>query len=89
MRVAALYDIHGNLPALEAALTEVAALNTDALVIGGDALSMPFPSETSALLWALELLVYLIQGNGEADILRHAEAGSAQGMTPRADEFTA
>jgi len=35
-RVAALYDIHGNLPALEAVLAEVDSLGVDAVVIGGD-----------------------------------------------------
>ena len=34
-RVAALYDIHGNLPALEAVLAEAAG-DADAIVIGGD-----------------------------------------------------
>ena len=34
MRVAALYDIHGNLPALEAVLAEVE--DVDAIVLGGD-----------------------------------------------------
>ena len=33
MRVAALFDIHGNLPALEAVLAEVEA---DVVVVGGD-----------------------------------------------------
>lgn len=29
MRIAALYDIHGNLPALEAVLAEIAATGVD------------------------------------------------------------
>ena len=33
-RVAALYDIHGNLPALEAVLAEVQQLVVDAIVVG-------------------------------------------------------
>ena len=36
MRVAALYDIHGNLPALEAVLADVQREGVDAIVIGGD-----------------------------------------------------
>jgi putative phosphoesterase len=36
VRVAALYDIHGNLPALEAALADVDRENVDAVVCGGD-----------------------------------------------------
>ncbi len=38
MRIAAIYDIHGNLPALEAALAEVNQASVDCLVIGGDVL---------------------------------------------------
>jgi Icc-related predicted phosphoesterase len=37
VRVAALYDIHANLPALEAVLREVEVAEPDRIVIGGDA----------------------------------------------------
>jgi putative phosphoesterase len=46
VRVAALYDIHGNLPALTAVLAEVDALGVDAIVAGGDVASGPMPAET-------------------------------------------
>ena len=46
MRVAALYDIHGNLPALTAVLAEVDALGVDEIVVGGDVASGPMPVET-------------------------------------------
>ena len=36
MRVAALYDIHGNLPALEAVLEDVRRAGVDLIVVGGD-----------------------------------------------------
>jgi putative phosphoesterase len=45
MRVAALHDVHGNLPALEAVLAEVASLDVDTIVVGGDVVAGPFPSE--------------------------------------------
>ena len=45
MRVAALYDIHGNLPALEAVLAEVEAEGVDAIVFGGDVVGGPFSVE--------------------------------------------
>lgn len=35
MRVAALYDIHGNPPALEAVLREVYRAGVDRIVVGG------------------------------------------------------
>ena len=43
MRVAALYDIHGNLPALEAVLRDVTAAGVDAVVVGGDVVPGPMP----------------------------------------------
>ena len=45
MRVAALCDVHGNLPALEAVLAEVASLEVDRIVCGGDVVAGPFPAE--------------------------------------------
>ena len=36
MRVAALYDVEGNIPALEAVLAELEMLHPDAIVFGGD-----------------------------------------------------
>jgi predicted phosphodiesterase len=52
MRVAALYDVHGNLPALEAALAEVDSEGADALLSGGDLLLGPQPAECLELLRA-------------------------------------
>ncbi len=52
MRVAALCDVHGNLPALEAVLAEVDALAVDAIVVGGDVASGPMPVEALELLRA-------------------------------------
>ena len=53
MRVAALYDIHANLPALQAVLAEPDIAAADVVVVGGDALAGPMPAETLALLTAL------------------------------------
>jgi hypothetical protein len=46
VRVAAIYDVHGNLPALTAVLAEVDALGVDSIVVGGDVASGPMPVET-------------------------------------------
>ena len=46
MRAAALYDIHGNLPALEAVLSELERERVDVIVLGGDVVSGPWPRET-------------------------------------------
>lgn len=45
MRVAALCDIHGNLPALDAVLAEVSSAAPDAVVCVGDLVGGPFPAE--------------------------------------------
>jgi diadenosine tetraphosphatase ApaH/serine/threonine PP2A family protein phosphatase len=41
VKVAALYDIHGNLPALEAVLREDEVAGADVVVVGGDVVSGP------------------------------------------------
>lgn len=48
MRVAAIYDIHANLPALDAVLHEVRHASVDAVVVGGDMLPGPMPREALA-----------------------------------------
>jgi putative phosphoesterase len=50
MRIAALYDVHGNLPALQAALTEADEEGVDLVVSGGDLLLGPEPYECLQLL---------------------------------------
>lgn len=69
MRVAVLSDIHGNLPALEAALEAVRAARVDRIVVGGDVLPGPMPRETFARLRALDTPVDYIYGNGEVAVL--------------------
>lgn len=69
MRVAALYDIHGNLPALEAVLRDVDAAAVDLVVVGGDVLPGPMPNETLELLLELKTSVAFIHGNGESAVL--------------------
>ncbi len=69
MRVAAIYDIHGNLPALEAVLAEIRRSSVDLVVVGGDVLPGPMPDETLACLRDLELPIKLIQGNGDREVL--------------------
>jgi len=65
MRIAALYDIHGNLPALEAVLVEVQSAAVDHVVIGGDVLPGPMPRECMELVRHLDLPTTFIVGNGD------------------------
>ena len=43
MRVAVLSDIHGHLPALDAALADVAGAGVDRIVVTGDIAAGPMP----------------------------------------------
>lgn len=69
MRVAAIYDIHGNLPALEAVLQEIREAEVDLVVVGGDVIPGPMPSETLRCLLDLDIPVQFIRGNGEREVL--------------------
>ncbi|HLO17458.1 MAG TPA: metallophosphoesterase family protein [Anaerolineales bacterium] len=81
MRVAAIYDIHGNLPALEAALEEIGHENVDQIVVGGDVLPGPMPLETLRRLLDFDLPVQFIQGNGELAVLALMAAPDEDSVT--------
>ncbi|MGH9518322.1 MAG: metallophosphoesterase family protein, partial [Terriglobales bacterium] len=53
MRIAALYDIHANYPALRAVVAKLGMEGVDAVVIGGDALPGPQPGATFDCLRSL------------------------------------
>jgi Icc-related predicted phosphoesterase len=55
MRVAAIYDIHGNLPALEAVLQDIRQAKVERIVVGGDVLPGPMPRETIGRLLDLDV----------------------------------
>jgi len=69
MRIAAVYDIHGNLPALEAVLTDIGREDVDMVVVGGDVVPGPMPKEVISKLLSLSIPVRFIHGNGERDVL--------------------
>ncbi len=63
MPTAILYDIHGNLPALEAVLADARRAGASQFLLGGDyALFGPFPTETVSALRALSGATW-IRGN--------------------------
>ena len=66
-RVAALYDVHGNLPALEAVLAEAAGV--DLIVVGGDVVGGAFPAETIERLRAEGDRVRWLRGNAERELV--------------------
>lgn len=67
MRVAALYDIHGNIAALEAVLEDVEREGVDTIVVGGDVLYGPHQSECLAVL--RERHSRFVAGNCEREVL--------------------
>jgi putative phosphoesterase len=86
MSVAVLCDVHGNLPALEAVLAEVASLEVDRVVCGGDVVAGPFPRECLDRLLGLDAV--FVRGN--ADRLPEAVPGSswvAERLSPLSLDF--
>ena len=75
MRIAALYDIHGNLPALDAVLAEVDLLDVDAIVVGGDVVPGPMMAETVARLRGLGDRAHFVMGNGDREVIDAFDAG--------------
>jgi len=65
VRVAALFDVHGNLPALEAVLAEPDVAGADLVLCGGDTVAGPFPRECVELLFGLGDRLVAVHGNGE------------------------
>src|SRR5687767_6097450 len=79
MRAAALYDIHGNLPALEAVLDQIARESVDRIVVGGAVVVGPMTADVIARLLHLETPIDFSQGNAE-DSLRTEMAGAKHSM---------
>jgi predicted phosphodiesterase len=84
MNVLALYDIHGNVDALEAVLGDPRARDPDVVVVGGDTVPGPFAGATLARLGALGVPVRWLRGNGEREV-----AEAVGGPTPADDDMAA
>jgi predicted phosphodiesterase len=65
MSVAALYDIHGNLPALDAVIAELEREPPEAVVIGGDVAAGPLPMEVLERIRGLPWPVHWLRGNAD------------------------
>jgi predicted phosphodiesterase len=75
MNVLALYDIHGNLDALEAVLADPHAAGADAIVVGGDVVPGAFAKECLSLLRGHDVPVHWVRGNGERETVDAAASG--------------
>ena len=87
MRVAAIYDIHGNLPALEAVLADIRREHVDQIVVGGDVVPGPMARECLELLNSLRVPTRSIRGNCEVSALA-AMAGNDPGRMPESAKET-
>jgi predicted phosphodiesterase len=82
VNVLALYDVHGNIDALEAVLADPREADPDLVVVGGDAVPGPFASATLARLDDLPVAVEWIRGNGEREV-----AEAVDGPPPAVDDL--
>jgi predicted phosphodiesterase len=80
MQVGAIYDIHGNLPALEAVLEDIRHAGVECLVVGGDIVPGPMPCETLDCLSELDIPAHFIQGNGEVAVLEQMAGRDPAGV---------
>ena len=69
MKIAALYDIHGNLPALDALLEELKEVQPDMIVVGGDIVSGPMPEQTLERLFQFGDHIRSISGNADREVV--------------------
>jgi len=93
--MAAIYDVHGNLPALEAVLADLEGINPDLIAVGGDVVAGPMPAEVLDLLAALGETVYFVRGNADREVVaayddrRYANAIDGTDPAERAAAFAA
>ena len=89
--VAALYDIHGNLPALQAVLSDLNDLLPDLIVVGGDIAAGPMPAVCIDEVTALGDRVIAIRGNADRELvaLWDAHERNDQPTLAAADEGSA
>ena len=85
MKVAALYDVHGNARALEAVL-EDGARAADVVVFGGDLVWGAWPRETLALARSLGDGARFVMGNTDRGALTDDEDPSAIWVQERLDD---
>jgi len=87
VRIAALYDVHGNRPALEAVLADLEHEQVDEIVFGGDLTWGPQPHETLELVRSVD--ASFVRGNAdrepddwERSCLSEQEVAFLQGQAP-------
>jgi predicted phosphodiesterase len=89
MRGAALYDIHGNLHALDAVLAEPDVQQAALVVVGGDCVTGPHPRETLDRLLSLGERARFIRGNADRHVAESADAPKSEGSIDVAGHWVA
>lgn len=70
MKIAILSDVHGNMPALNAVVSELRNDQFESIIVAGDLIGGPKPNETIRLLRSLNC--NLIAGNMDLDLVKYA-----------------
>jgi predicted phosphodiesterase len=86
VRIAALYDIHGNAHALDAVLADVEGTGIDLILVGGDVASGPFPAEVVERLLNLPRPARFVMGNADRELIAASETEGG-GTEPGSDPF--
>jgi putative phosphoesterase len=86
LRVAALHDVHGNLPALEAVLAQVEGERVDLTVFGGDLACGLLPAETIDLAMSLDKARF-VQGNADREMVEIYD-GERESGSPLVDDWS-
>ena len=73
MRIAVLYDVHANLPALQAVLEEIERRGVDRILFGGDLAWGPMPSATMDAILGLGDLALFVRGNADREVATRAD----------------
>ena len=89
IRIAAIYDIHGNLPALDAVLLDIEREEPDLIVVGGDVASGPLPKETLERLMGLGDRARFIRGNADRELVACFDGEAVNPGLPDAAQETA
>ncbi len=83
MKIAALYDIHGNLPALEAVLKEIDREGVDLIIVGGDIVPGPMSLDVLVALQNMGDRVRWIRGNCEREVVEFFDGGTVSYITSK------
>jgi len=75
--VAAIYDVHGALPALEAVLQDIEDQDPpiELIIVGGDVATGPWPRETVDRLASLGSRARFIRGNSDREVVARFDLG--------------